>query len=110
CGYGQRALFPVVTSLAVIIISTLLYLFLGIKIGEETIRLTFSSIINSDFKTIMGYLNESFNLSIGMFAGVGTNNSQPIPITYMVANIEMIIGLLMMGVGVATLVKKAKNN
>lgn len=109
CGYGQRAIYPVITSLAVIIICTILYLFMGIKIGETEV-VTFSTLLNSDFKTIMGYINESFNLSVGMFAGVGIDNSQPTPITYMVSNIEMMIGLLMMGVGIATLVRKAKNN
>lgn len=109
CGYGQRAIYPVITSLAVIIICTILYLFMGIKIGETEV-VTFSTLLNSDFKTIMGYINESFNLSVGMFAGVGIDNSQPTPTTYMVSNIEMMIGLLMMGVGIATLVRKAKNN
>lgn len=109
CGYGQRVIYPVITSLAVIIICTILYLFMGIKIGETEV-VTFSTLLNSDFKTIMGYINESFNLSVGMFAGVGIDNSQPTPTTYMVSNIEMMIGLLMMGVGIATLVRKAKNN
>ena len=108
-GYGQRAIYPIITSLAVIIICTILYLFMGIKIGETEV-VTFSTFLNSDFKTMMGYINESFNLSVGMFAGVGINNSQPTPNTYMVSNVEMVIGLLMMGVGIATLVRKAKNN
>ena len=82
---------------------------MGIKIGETEV-VTFSTFLNSDFKTMMGYINESFNLSVGMFAGVGINNSQPTPNTYMVSNVEMVIGLLMMGVGIATLVRKAKNN
>lgn len=109
CGYGQRSVYPVVTSLAVIIICAILYLFVGMKVGETEI-VTFSTLLNSDFKAIMGYINESLSLSVGMFAGVGTINSQPMPILYMVSNIEMMIGLLMMGVGIATLVRKAKNN
>ena len=109
CGYGQRAMYPVITSLAVIIVCTILYLFLGMKVGENEI-VTFFTLLNSDFKTIMGYINEGLNLSVGMFAGVGIDNSQPMPATYMVSNIEMIIGLLMMGVGISTLVRKAKNN
>ena len=109
CGYGQRSVYPVVTSLAVIIICAILYLFVGMKVGETEI-VTFSTLLNSDFKAIMGYINESLSLSVGMFTGVGTINSQPMPILYMVSNIEMMIGLLMMGVGIATLVRKAKNN
>ena len=106
----SRALYPVFFSLGVIVLCAILYLFLGIKIGDESIRLTLSSIINNDFRTNLSYLNESFNLSVGLFTGVGAFNSEPIPSTYIISNIEMIIGLLMMGVGVATLIKKAKNN
>ena len=108
CGYGQRAMYPVITSLLVIIICTILYLFIGIKIGETNV--SFYTLLNSDFKTIIGYINESLNLSVGMFAGVGIDNSQPTPSTYMISNIEMLIGVLMMGVGISTLVRKAKNN
>ena len=110
CGYGQRALYPVFFSLSAIVLCAILYLFLGIKIGDEIIRLSLSSIINNDFRTNLSYLNESFNLSVALFTGVGSFNSEPIPSTYIISNIEMIIGLLMMGVGVATLIKKAKNN
>lgn len=109
CGYGQRAVYPVVTSLIVIIVCAILYLFIGMEVGETEV-VTFSTLLNSNFKTIIGYINESLHLSVGMFAGVGTVNSEPMPIVYIVSNIEMIIGLLMMGVGVATLVRKAKNN
>ena len=110
CGYGQMPIYPVVTAAVGLILFTMVYLFLGVKIGEETIRLTIPMLFSTDFKTLLGYFNEAFNLSMGMFAGVGFVNCEPIPTTYMVANIEMLFGFLMMGVGIATLIKKAKNN
>ena len=67
-------------------------------------------LFSTDFKTLLGYFNEAFSLSIGMFSGVGFVSCEPIPVTYMIANIEMLFGFLMMGVGIATLIKKAKNN
>lgn len=110
CGYGQRALFPVVTSISIMIIYTILYLFIGVKVGDETIRLSIGYLSSTNLKEILSVINEAFNLSVGMFAGVGCINSEPIPRTYMLANTEMLLGILMMGVGVATLIKKAKNN
>ena len=110
CGYGQRGLFPVVTSIIIMIIFTILYLFLGIEVEEETIRLTIPLLFSTDFKTILGYINEAFSLSVGMFAAVGYINAKPIPVTYMFANIEMLLGIVMVGIGIASLIKKAKDN
>ena len=50
--------------------------------------------------------NEALNLSVGMFAGVGIDNGKPTEIGYLVANLEMLIGIVLMGVGVGTLVRK----
>ncbi len=55
---------------------------------------------------IIGDLNETLNLSIGMFAGVGVNNGQPSEVGYMVSNFEMVIGIIMMGLGIGTLTRK----
>ena len=92
------------------IIFTILYLFLGIEVEEETIRLTIPLLFSTDFKTILGYINEAFSLSVGMFAAVGYTNAKPIPVTYMVANIEILLGVIMVGIGIASLIKKAKDN
>lgn len=110
CGYGQMPIYPIITSICGIILFTFLYLFIGVKINDEVIRLTIPMLFSTDFKTLLGYFNEAFSLSIGMFSGVGFVNCEPIPVTYMIANIEMLFGFLMMGVGIATLIKKAKNN
>ena len=41
-----------------------------------------------------------------MFAGIGINEAKPSPRSYMLSNIEMLIGVMMMGVGIGALVKK----
>ena len=51
--------------------------------------------------------NEAFNLSVGMFAGVGIDNGKPTEIGYMVANLEMLIGIVFMGIGIGALTRKA---
>lgn len=105
CGYGERPLFAVYSSLFIIMIFAFIYLFNGISIDDEVIRY---SLINNNFqfKQFLSDFNESLNLSVGMFAGVGFDNAQPLPVTYMTSNIEMLIGVVMMGIGIGTVTKK----
>ena len=43
---------------------------------------------------------------IEVFTGLGSDNETPIPSSFIVANAEMIIGVIMMGVGIGTLTRK----
>ncbi|WP_300386782.1 pentapeptide repeat-containing protein [Clostridium sp.] len=105
CGYGERPLYSLYFSFVIILIFSILYLIFGIKVDEEIIRYTS---LNDRF-TIQKFLkdyNESLNLSVGMFASVGLNEAQPAPASYMISNIEMILGVLMNGIGIGALIKK----
>lgn len=105
CGYGERPLYAAYFSLVAIFIFSILYLLFGIKVDEEIIRYSWTKDGFIIRKFLKDY-NESLNLSVGMFAAVGMNEAQPAPISYMLSNIEMIIGVLMMGIGTGSLVKK----
>ncbi len=105
CGYGERPMYAVYFSFFVIFLFSILYLIFGIKVNEEII--TYDSI--NKFRGLRQMLtdyNEALNLSVGMFAAVGLNEAQPSPRSYMLSNIEMLIGVLMMGLGIGALVKK----
>lgn len=105
CGYGERPMYAVYFSFFIIFLFSILYLIFGIKVNEEII--TYDSI--NKFRGLRQMLtdyNEALNLSVGMFAAVGLNEAQPSPRSYMLSNIEMLIGVLMMGIGVGALVKK----
>lgn len=106
CGYGERPMYSVYFSLGIILIFSILYLIFGMKVNEEII--VYNNNIDRIFSIsqLLTDYNESLNLSVGMFAGVGLNEAQPSPNSYMISNIEMIIGVLMMGVGIGALVKK----
>lgn len=110
CGYGQRGLFPIFTSALIIIVFTIIYLLMGIKIEDQTIRFSIQYLLNTNLSEILNVINEALTLSVSMFACVGCINARPAPVAYMFVNVEMLLGILMMGVGVATLIKKAKNN
>lgn len=105
CGYGERPLYAAYFSLFMIFIFSILYLLFGIKVNEEIIRYSIFN-NNMSIREFLRYFNESLNLSVGMFAGIGLNEAQPAPISYFISNIEMLLGVLMMGVGLGALVKK----
>ena len=105
CGYGERPMYAVYFSLFVIFLFSVLYLIFGIKVNDEIITYDNMNKISGLRKMLTDY-NESLNLSVGMFAGVGLNEAQPSPRSYMLSNIEMLIGVLMMGIGTGALVKK----
>ena len=50
--------------------------------------------------------NEALNLSVGIFACVGVNNGNPTELGYMVATFEILIGVVIIGIGTGTLVRK----
>lgn len=105
CGYGERPMYAVYFSLFIIALFSILYLIFGMKVNEEIITYDNINKFHNLRKMLTDY-NESLNLSVGMFAGVGLNEAQPSPRSYMLSNIEMLIGVLMMGVGIGALVKK----
>lgn len=105
CGYGERPIYAVYFSLVVVFIFSVVYLISGIKVDDAII--TYDSMSKFyNFRELLKDYNESLNLSVGMFAGVGLNEAQPSPRSYVLSNIEIITGVLMMGVGIGALVKK----
>lgn len=105
CGYGERPLFAVYSSLVIILFFSFLYLFIGVDIDGKVVIYNFQN-FNFDVFKFGNDFNECLNLSVGMFAGVGFNNAQPLPMAYMASNIEMLLGIIMMGIGIGTLTKK----
>lgn len=107
CGYGERPFFCILSSLVIIIIFSFLYLLTGIDIDGKTVIYTLNHISTLNMGDFMKDFNEAFNLSVGMFAGVGIDNGKPTEIGYMVANLEMLIGIVFMGIGIGALTRKA---
>lgn len=107
CGYGERPFFCVFSALAIMTIFSFLYLITGIDIDGRIISYTFSNISTWNITKFMKDFNEALNLSVGMFAGVGISNGKPTEIGYIVANLEMLIGIVFMGIGVSIIARKA---
>lgn len=105
-GYGERILFPLISSIAITFIFALLYLTFGMDIEGDLVKYISLASMPSSFRMFLSHLNESFNLSVAMFGGVGVIRSMPTISTYIIADIEMIIGIIMMGIGIGTLTRK----
>ena len=105
CGYGERPVYAIYFSLFIILLFSILYLYFGMKLDGEII--TYSYIIKfHSLRDWLKYFNESLSLSVGMFAGVGVTEAEPSTRSYILSNIEMLIGVIMVGIGTGALVKK----
>lgn len=105
-GYGERVVAPLLASIVLIFIFAIIYLIVGIELDNELIRITINTIRTSDLKTFLHYANEATTLSIAMFAGVGIVSAAPIEEAYFISNLETVIGVIMMGIGIGTLTRK----
>lgn len=107
CGYGERPLYSIYFSLFIMFAFSVLYLVFGLKIDEQIVTYrSIASITSEPFSELFRNFLESFSISVGMFAGVGIMESTPTPSSYILSDLEMIIGILTVGVGVGALVRK----
>ncbi|MEG2934896.1 MAG: pentapeptide repeat-containing protein, partial [Clostridium sp.] len=104
--YGERILHPLITSLIMILIFAILYILVGLDIEGETIIYLLGVGLPNSFSQFIQQFNETLNLSFGVFAGLGMITAGPTPAAYMLSNIEMALGVIMMGIGIGTITRK----
>lgn len=105
-GYGERISYPLISSLIIVLIFAFLYLVFGMDIEGETISYITSSGVPKGLAQFIAQLNQSLNLSFGMFIGTGVTSSTPALGAYILADLEMIIGVTMIGIGIGTVTRK----
>lgn len=106
CGYGERPTYSIIFALFTILIFAILYLIFGIKIDDSIISYLDYKIYNSDIVYHFLNLHKAITLSCGMFSGVGSDNMEAIRFSEFIANVEMLIGLIIIGIGVGTVTRK----
>lgn len=106
CGFGERPEYALYSGIAIIFIFAILYLFTGVSINGEEVRYTVNTIGTLSLSQFFKDINETINLSVGTFGGVGCINCEPTEVSYILSNIEVIIGVVMMGLGIGTLTRK----
>ncbi|MEG0301634.1 hypothetical protein, partial [Cetobacterium sp.] len=94
------------SGLAIIFIFSIIYLFTGVEIGGENLKYTITTLDTISISKLISDLNETISLSVGTFGGLGCINCTPIENSYIITNIEIIIGVVMMGLGIGTLTRK----
>ena len=106
CGYGERPTYALITSLEIILIFAIIYLFTGISISGRLInyRLSWFSILEK--KIILVDFLESLYFSLVTFTTVGYGDIIPTGTSIILSSIEMILGVTMVGIWTATLARK----
>lgn len=104
CGYGERPLNCVYTSIILIVVYALLYLLAGAEIHGEII--TYTSLYEMSLEESFYHINQAFNLSVGMFCGVGYNDVSLTEVSTLISSLEMLTGVVMTGLGIGTLIRK----
>lgn len=106
CGFGERPEYALYSGIVIIFIFAILYLFTGVAIDGEEVRYTVNTIGTLSLAQFFNDINETINLSVGTFGGLGCINCEPTKVSYFLTNIEVIIGIVMMGLGIGTLTRK----
>lgn len=100
CGYGERPVFSLFTSAFIIVLCGTLYMFFGVSasIGELIYK---PGVIPSYNEFVTWY-----HFSLVTFTSTGYGNVTPIGGSYWVSAVEMVSGVIMIGIWVSTLVRK----
>jgi len=100
CGYGEKPVFSLITSIFVIILCGSLYMFFGVSLNNET--LIYKPGILPSYNSIVIW----YHFSLVTFTSTGYGNVTPLGGSLWVSAFEMICGVIMIGIWVSTLVRK----
>ncbi|GAA0127169.1 hypothetical protein UT300019_30730 [Clostridium sp. CTA-19] len=104
CGYGEKPFRAFSFSLIIVLICSILYLFGGVRIEDKVIQYNLNNVFSKSFLTDFLYC---FHFSLVTFATVGYGNITPEgTISIIIANTEIMFGVLMIAIWTSTLVRK----
>ena len=84
-----------------------LFLLVGIDIEGDVIQYSNLKMIEGlSFGEFLKHLLRAFSLSTSLFSGVGDELCEPTIQSVILADIEMIFGVIVMGLGIGTLTRK----
>ncbi|SHI82595.1 Uncharacterized protein YjbI, contains pentapeptide repeats [Clostridium cavendishii DSM 21758] len=106
CGYGERPIYSVITSLCMIIIFAILYLILGLQIDGKVISYGVYGMGGISIFEFLSQMKEAITVSVSVFGGVGVNDTIPVGYAYILTNFEILFGVIMMGIGIGTITRK----
>jgi len=103
CGYGERPSFSLLTALLLILTCGTLYMIFGVNINNEVI--SFWPTAQNPFPPL-DQLIIWYHFSLVTFSTVGYGNVVPVGGSLIVSAFEMVLGVIMVGIWVSTLVRK----
>lgn len=107
CGYGERPTYALVTSIEIVILFAIFYMFTGLKVDGNEIN--YSMTIFDGFIYSQSLCRDFFNslyFSITTFTTVGYGDITPVRLSILLSGIEMFLGVTMVGLWTATLARK----
>lgn len=108
CGYGERPTYALVTSIEIILMFAIIYMFTGLAADGNIINYTESFSQGIIFKYNMySDFFKSLYFSMTTFTTVGYGDITPVgEISTMLSGLEMFLGVTMVGIWTATLARK----
>lgn len=103
CGYGERPSLSLLTSLFLILLCGTLYMLFGVNYNNEIL------VFHPTVKELLPPLDKLvlwYHFSLVTFSTVGYGNVTPIGGSLLVSAVEMVSGVVMVGIWVSTLVRK----
>jgi uncharacterized protein YjbI with pentapeptide repeats len=103
CGYGERPSYSLLSALALVLVCGTLYMFFGVSINNEVLVFvpTAEQWFPPAHELILWY-----HFSLVTFSTVGYGNVVPVGGSLVVSAVEMVLGVIMVGIWVSTLVRK----
>ena len=106
CGYGERPFNALFLGIFFIMIFGLIYLFVGVDINKIFVVYKLSDLLNINFNEFIHDYHQTLALSSGIFLGVGGYSCEPVKLSLFISDVEMILGVIVMGIGTGAIVRK----